>query len=114
MRYSLLILPCAIMLATGVSYVSAMTVQSGSFEQQRVRKGYDRPTGLFGGLKPDGTFVFKLSKDRGVRFYRLAAGVRLSGFPAGQTLQQLAAGTPIRLTVENYRVTVVELLGGEQ
>lgn len=113
MRYSLLLLICIITVATGTPYVSAMTVQSGSSEPQRVRKGNDQPTGLFGGIKPDGTFVFRLSASKGTRFYRLASNVRLSGFPAGQTLQQLPEGTPIRLTVENYRITVVEALGGQ-
>lgn len=91
----------------------AMTIQSESSFKQKAHKGADQPTGLFGGIKPDGTFVFRLSASKGIRFYRLASSVRLSGFPSGQTLQQLAEGTPIRLTVEGYRITVVESLGGQ-
>lgn len=91
----------------------AMTIQSESSFKQKAHKGADQPTGLFGGIKPDGTFVFKLSESKGIRFYRLASNVRLSGFPDGQTLQNLAVNTPIRLIVENYRVSVVEALGGQ-
>ncbi len=90
----------------------SMTADS-TFEPAKPRKGADQPTGLFGGIRADGTFEFRLSESRGVRFYRLSSGVRLSGFPAGQTLQNLVVGTPIRLTIDDYRITVVELLGGQ-
>ena len=44
----------------------------------QARHDNDHATGLFGGIRPDGTFVFLYSETRGVWFYRVAPQVNIT------------------------------------
>ncbi len=81
-------------------------------ETVQARHDNDYATGLFGGVRPDGTFVFLYSENRGVRFYRLAPHVNVSGVIKSNDVRSIPKNTPIRIFVEQGKITAVEVLGG--
>jgi hypothetical protein len=67
-------------------------------------------TGLFGGIRPDGTFVYLFSENKGIRFYRVNRGVMVRYESILQTLDKLPMNTPIRIHTEDGRISAVEVL----
>ncbi len=78
------------------------------------QRGTDQATGLFGGIRQDGTFVFLYSENKGIRFYKVVPGVRASGAGVSYDLATLPAKTPIIIRTRDGRITAVELQGGVQ
>jgi hypothetical protein len=92
------------------SMLTAMTPAS-SVDISSRRQGSDQATGLFGGIRQDGTFVFLHSETKGIRFYRVIPGVRASGAGVSYDLGSLPTKTPIRIITQNGRISAVELQG---
>lgn len=98
-------------LAVFTAEVLPMTTSSDvSYESINISQA----TGLFGGLKPDGTFVYWASKERGVRFYRVSPNVNILGFGNVTNLNLIPVETPVRIYTEGGSIVTVEALGEGQ
>lgn len=91
-------------------FATAMTPTS-THERADKQQGSDQATGLFGGIRQDGTFVFLYSETKGIRFYKVIPGVRASGAGVSYDLATLPVKIPIHIRTRDGRITAVELQG---
>ncbi len=93
---------------SGISF--AMTINESTNTVQN-SKGNDQATGLFGGLRQDGTFVFLYSETKGVRYYRMQPGIRATFSGNSYDISSLVPKTPIVIKVRSGKIVAVELQG---
>jgi hypothetical protein len=91
-----------------VGISNAMT--PATVEYSKKQPETDQATGLFGGVRPNGTFVFKYSEDKGIRFYRVAPGVKAVRNGIAYEFTKLPMNTPIRVYSDKGRISAVDIL----
>lgn len=81
-------------------------------EMVRQQKGTDQLTGVFGGVRPGGTLVLRMSEKGHVRFLKIpeVLFVNLNGMQTD--IRNIPLMTPLKVFTDNGRVTSIEIMGG--
>lgn len=110
LTFQIMIMLTTVICATAGTTAFAMTPATSTDRVERQRNS-DQATGLFGGIRKDGTFVFLYSESKGVRFYRTVPGIRAVGNGTAYDLAVLPTRTPIKIRTQDGKITSVELQG---
>jgi len=83
-------------------------------EMTRNAKGYDHLTGLFGGVRNGNVMELKMSNKGHVRFLKMPEQLYVNSNGAQVLIKDITLLTPLKVTMDNGKVSSIEIIGGTQ